>query len=336
MPSLPPSDPSLIRGWLEAIGPELAERVREDVSLRPLTTLRVGGPAERYLRVETEHELATAAAAAQRIGVSCFVLAGGSNLCISDRGIRGIVIHNAAQACSIGPVTYAAAGHGLILLSLKALEAGLAGLAFAIGIPGSVGGALVSNAGAYRHSIGPLVRRVLVTHAGETGWVGPDWMQFGYRDSRLRHSGAPAGCLVAVELGLEPGCADTIRSEARRYQHNRIWRQPWAPSAGSFFKNVYDAELAQRVPDLPDDLRKAGVVPAGYLSQACGCRGLRCGDAQISPRHGNFIVNTGQATASDVRNLAEEVKRRVMERFGVALEEEVIYAGDWEQWTAAA
>jgi UDP-N-acetylmuramate dehydrogenase len=314
---------------MDAVGADLSARVRQGVPLAPYTTLRVGGPADALIVVETEDELVRAAAAAQTIGIPHFILAGGSNLCISDRGIRGLVIRNRARECTLGERTRVASGHALMALALSAAEAGLSGLEFAIGIPGSVGGALVSNAGAYRRSIAPLVRRLRIVVSGEEQWVEPEWMDFGYRDSRLRRSDGACACLVGAELELTPRPRAEILAEARQYQHNRVHRQPWGPSAGSFFKNVCDRELAQRLPNLPEPLRQAGVVPAGYLSEACGCRGLRNGGAQISPRHGNFIINTGGATAADVRGLAEEVKHRVYERFGARLEEEVIYAGEW-------
>lgn len=322
-----------MRDTLEHLSPHLRERVGLNVPIAPLTTLRVGGAADAYLRVHTEAELIEAVAAAQRSGSPWFLLGGGSNLCVSDRGIRGLVIHNRAADQVVGESTRVATGHRVAPLFLAAAAAGLSGLEFAVGIPGTVGGALVSNAGAYRQCIGPLVRSLGVVENGEQRRVGADWMEFGYRDSRLRHSaqastGARA-CVTSVELVLRPGERDSILSEAREYQRNRIHRQPWLPSAGSFFKNVYDRDLAARVEGLPDELAAGGVVPAGYLSAACGCKGLRVGGAQISLQHANFIVNSGAATASDVRALAGEVKRRVLARFGVALEEEVIYAGEW-------
>ena len=316
---------------LDAFPPALRSRIRTSVPLAPLTTLRVGGPAEAFFEARSEADLIEAAAAAQQTGLPCFVLAGGSNLCISDRGIRGLVIHNRARECTIGEMTSVASGHGMIPLVLKAAEAGLGGLEFAIGIPGSVGGALVSNAGAYRRCIAPFVCSVRVVMEGCLRTFHPDWMEFAYRSSRLRRPGAPRACLIAVDLHLTRRSRADILAEACEYQQNRIHRQPWEPSAGSFFKNVENIELANRLDGLPQRFRDAGVVPAGYLSDACGCRGMRLGDAQISPWHGNFIVNTGRATASEVRALAEEVKRRVMDRFGVQLEEEVIYAGDWSE-----
>lgn len=307
----------------------LRSRVVRGVPLAPLTTLQVGGPAEFYLTVQTDDELAEAVALAQHHDIPWFVLGGGSNVCVADAGIRGLVIHNRAQNISFNETVRVSSGHNLIRLFLRTMCQGLGGLEFAVGIPGTVGGALVSNAGAYRRSIGPLVRSLIVVEAGELRRVPAAWMDFGYRDSRLRRSASHTDCLVAVELELRPRPKGEILQEARQYQHNRIHRQPWQPSAGSFFKNVYDHDLAERITGLPSELREAGVVPAGYLSAACGCKGLRIGGAEVSVRHANFIVNRGGASASDVRAVADLVKQRVAGRFGVLLEEEVLYVGAW-------
>jgi len=318
-----------IEDALGRLPPELRSRIVREAPLAPFTSLQVGGPAEALLTVCREDELAEAVLAACSAGVPWFVLGGGTNLCVSDAGVRGLVIRNRAREATFGETTRVATGHSLMRLFVEAASRGLGGLEFAVGIPGTVGGALVSNAGAYRHSIAPLVRSLTVVEAGSVRTVDASWMQFGYRDSRLRRSADATECLISVELALTPRPVAEIQDEAREYQRNRIQRQPWQPSAGSFFKNVYDADLAQRVEGLPDDLRAAGVIPAGYLSAACGCKGLRVGGAEVSPKHGNFIVNVGGATPQDVRTLAEMVKRRVADRFGITLQEEVIYVGSW-------
>src|SRR5207247_5757936 len=130
--------------------------------------------------------------------------------------------------------------------------------------------------------------------------VPPEWMGFSYRDSRLRRLGGPPATIVAVTLKLEKKPRVEILTRARDNQRQRIFKQPWYPSAGSFFKNVYNKELAEQLPDLPAPMKEAGVVPSGYLSAAVGCKGLTVGGAQISVRHGNFVVNRGNATASEI------------------------------------
>jgi UDP-N-acetylmuramate dehydrogenase len=280
--------------------------------------------------------LITAVSAAQHTNTPYLLLGGGSNVCVSDAGVRGLVIHNACAACKIGQTTTVDTGHSFIELFLKSLKAGLGGLEFAVGIPGTVGGALVSNAGAYRQNICDVVRSLGVVEDGVWKEVQPEWMGFSYRNSRLRQPGTPSAVVVSVTLELEPRPRGEILNNARDNQRQRIFKQPWWPSAGSFFKNVNDKALAEVVPGLTEGMRKAGVVPSGYLSEAVGCKGLAVGGAQISLRHGNFVVNRGNATATDIRQLTAEVKRRVFERFGAQLEEEVLFVGDWSGWEASA
>ncbi|HLV81575.1 MAG TPA: UDP-N-acetylmuramate dehydrogenase [Chthonomonadaceae bacterium] len=293
------------------------------------TTLRVGGPADYFLDATDADIFAEVAALAQRHGLPHFLLGEGSNVCVSDAGVRGLVLKNGCRRVEIGPQTRVDAGHNFMRLFVLSLQARLTGLEFAVGIPGTVGGALVSNAGAYRANICDLVEQIDVVENGERKWVGPEWMEFSYRDSRLRRDGGRPAALVAVTLRLTPACKTPIRLKARDLQMQRILKQPWEPSAGSFFKNVYDRALAESLPNLPASMKQAGVVPAAYLSEACGCKGLAIGHAAISPKHANFIVNRGGATATDIRAVAEAVKARVLERFGVRLEEEVLYVGDW-------
>lgn len=315
--------------FLDSLTPPIPAEIRNKEPLWRFTTLRVGGPADLYFRATRADDLAEAAAAAQRFAVPYFLLGGGSNVCISDRGVRGLVIHNECVRCEIGTTTYVDAGYPFMQLFLDSARASLSGLEFAVGIPGTVGGALVSNAGAYRQNICDLVESIDVVEGGERKSVGPEWMGFSYRDSRLRKPGGPPATILGVTLNLKPKPRPEILARARDNQRQRIFKQPWYPSAGSFFKNVYNRELADLLPDLPVPMKEAGVVPAGYLSGAVGCKGLAVGGAQISRRHANFVVNRGLATASDIRSLTGIVKQRVFERFGIELEEEVLYVGEW-------
>jgi UDP-N-acetylmuramate dehydrogenase len=235
----------------------------------------------------------------------------------------------------MGETAVVETGAPLYSVFVAALQSGLSGLEFAVGIPGTVGGALVSNAGAYRHSIGDLVSGLEVIRSGELCTAPPDWMDFGYRDTRLRRQ-VTNDILARVTLRLVPGSHRDIRARAADYQRQRIRRQPWYPSCGSFFKNITDRRLAESLPELGAELRDAGVVPAGLLIASTGCKALAVGGAQISGRHANFIVNRGGASASDVRRLADTVRSRVFDRYGVALTEEVLYIGDWRDWPSTS
>ena len=319
--------------WEEAL-PLLSKSAQEQIlrtePLRNHTTLRVGGPADYFLNATDTDTLAEVSALAQQHRLPHFVLGAGSNVCVSDAGVRGMVIRNACRGAVIGEVTCVDAGHNFMRLFLLTMRAELSGLEFAVGIPGTVGGALVSNAGAYRANICDLVEQVEVVEDGERKWVTPDWMEFSYRDSRLRRDAGKSATLLGVKLRLTPAPKSQIRLKAKDLQMQRILKQPWEPSAGSFFKNVNDWELAQSLPTLPAPLKQKGIVPAGYLSEACGCKGYAVGGATISPQHGNFIINRGNASARDIQQVAEHVKSQVWKRFGVQLEEEVLYIGAWE------
>ncbi len=294
------------------------------------TTLRVGGPADLFYRATEVEEFAQVVISAHRMNIPTFILGLGSNLLISDRGIRGLVVYNCCRRICVGELTYSESGASFQQLFLKTAQAGLSGLEFAVGIPGTVGGALVSNAGAFRENICDLVENIDIVVEGERKLVGREWMQFSYRDSILRRPNPPRAAILAVTLRLRPGDRRQIFAKARELQRWRIERQPPNPSAGSFFKNVYDADLAQRLPNLPPALKEAGVVPAGYLIAEAGLKGLRIGGAMVSPKHANFLINAGGATATDLRCLADTVKQVVYEKFGVVLEEEVLTVGEWE------
>lgn len=303
--------------------------IKQDIPMCRNTTLRVGGPADFFYEAVDLESLAAVVATAQRSGLEHYLLGEGSNVCVSDRGVRGLVIRNSCRKAKLAPLTTVDAGHSFIELFLLSMRAGLSGLEWAVGIPGTVGGALVSNAGAYGGNIVDIVESIEVVEMGERKTVGPEWMEFSYRDSRLRRDASRPAALLSTVLRLTPDAKPLIRQRAREIQSQRIRKQPWEPSAGSFFKNIHNRELAHSMPHLPDLMRERGVVTSAFLIDQSGCKGMRIGGAMVSPAHANFIVNRGHATASNIRALARAVQARVYARFGIALEEEVLYVGDW-------
>ncbi len=297
------------------------------------TTLKVGGPARWFWAASDLEELALVLRLCMESAVPYLFIGHGSNLLMSDLGYDGLVIQNRCKGCVVGEKTQAESGVSFGSLFLQTARAGYGGLEWAIGIPGTVGGALVSNAGAYRGNIGPLVSSVRVFAEGCDQTVGPEWMEFSYRDSRLRRAGIGPAVVLSCTLRLaERGNPEAILAQAKEYQSQRRSKQPYAPSAGSFFKNVQNKALAESLDTLPSGMKAAGVVPAGFLSELCGLKGLRVGGAEVSEKHANFLINASGAAASDLRALAERVKAIVFERFGVTLEEEVLYVGDWAGW----
>ena len=294
--------------------------------LRLHTTFRIGGPADFFFAARTPEQMVQALGAAHEIGLPLFLLGGGSNLLVSDEGFRGLVVRNACEAIEFdGTVARVGCGADFLELIYQCRDRGLAGLEFAAGIPGSVGGAIAGNAGCYGLDIGSLVIECThVTLDGAKAETCPaSWYQFGYRDSRLkREPRALLSCLLQFKPGEREEIQNVIdeKLEVRRVKHPQ-WRIE--PTAGSYFKN------------LPPDWQMPGAkhspgtrrVPAGQLLDECGCRGLRVGNAMVFPKHANIIVNAGTATAREVLELAEIMKSRARARFGVELEEEVMFLG---------
>ena len=311
----------------------LGEALKTDEPMARHTTLKVGGPARWFWAASDVEGLARVLKVCAENDIPYLFVGHGSNMLMSDVGYDGLVIQNRCKGTQIGEETYAESGVSFGSLFLQTAQAGRAGLEWAIGIPGTVGGALVSNAGAYRGNIGPLVQSVRVFAEGRDETVGPEWMEFSYRDSRLRRAGIGRTVILSCCLHLpDRDAPQSILSRAKEYQAQRRAKQPYAPSAGSFFKNVNDRALAESLPALTPGMRAAGVVPAGFLIETCGLKGMREGGAQVSEPHANFLINAGGATASDLRTLAHRVRESVQAKFGVVLEEEVLYVGDWRGW----
>lgn len=281
--------------------------------MRHHTTLRVGGPADALVTVHMLDELRKVVQFARERDLPILVLGEGSNLIVRDGGIRGIVLRLSGELTKINFDTQEIeVGGGTYLphLIVKAAQRGLGGLECCTGVPGTVGGALISNAGTAEEFIGDKVERVtLLTYDGELRTVEKDELKFGYRRSNLKELGL---VVVSAVINLRPDEPKAIMERI-----HRRWRYRWGtqpvnmPCAGCIFKNP------------PGDR-------AGRLLDAAGLKGVRIGDAQVSHLHANFIVNLGNAKAKDVLELAELMKRTVLEKFGVNLEYEVQIVGEDE------
>jgi len=286
-------------------------RVRASMPLAELTSFRIGGPADLFVAVDDEHELMHAKAAAFRAGVPCFCLGLGTNLLISDRGMRGLVVRLGDGFGKIeidGTKVVAGAGAAFGALVQAVVDRGLAGLEFGEGIPGTVGGGLVMNAGAFGGEIAKVVTLVHgVTEAGEAIALTKDDVKFAYRRTELpRHF-----VITRVDFELERGDCAQLTARVAELKAKRAARQPrGVPNAGSIFKNP------------PGNF-------AGKLLEGAGLKGTRHGGAAFSDQHANFIVNLGGAQADDVRALIDMARARVKEQSGVLLEPEVRLVGDW-------
>jgi UDP-N-acetylmuramate dehydrogenase len=286
-------------------------RLRSAMPLSELTSFQIGGPADLYITVEDELELMHAKAQSYRAGIPCFCLGAGTNLLVSDRGMRGLVVRlgdgfkkieiDALKVCA-----GAAAEFGTLVETV--IAQGLAGLEFGEGIPGTVGGGLVMNAGAFGGEIAKVVTLVHgVTETGEALALSNDEVKFAYRRTDL----PPNFIITRVDFELALGDQEKLKARVADLKAKRAARQPRGiPNAGSIFKNP------------PGNF-------AGKLLEGAGLKGTRMGGAAFSEQHANFIVNLGGARAAEVRALIDMARDRVKEQSGVWLEPEVKLVGDW-------
>ena len=294
----------------ESILPEGCRKaLRRDVRLDAYTTLRVGGPARYFAEPADEQTFLTLWAAARRTKTPVLLLGNGSNLLVRDGGFDGLVIRlqkNFSMIQRKENTLWAQAGALLSALSREALSAGLTGLEFAQGIPGTVGGGAYMNAGAYGGELGQSISQVRVFNGQEVLSLPGREMDCSYRPTRAMTEN---WMILSAAFRLEKGDAAEIEARMKDFAARRREKQPLEfPSAGSFFK------------------RPAGHF-AGALIEQSGLKGLRVGGAQVSEKHAGFLINRGGATAADFLSLMEQVQKRVLEKFQVRLEPEVRIVG---------
>jgi UDP-N-acetylmuramate dehydrogenase len=303
---------------LDALASERDLSLQSNVPLGPLTTLRVGGPAERLAAPETTDELLALLTVARDAGVEVFMLGKGSDLVVADAGIRGLVIRTRADAISVdGPRVRAEAGAAMAALARRTAREGLAGFDWAISIPGSFGGAIWANAGAHGGEMKDVLIEVEAFDpvSGDRRMIAAADCGFGYRDSRFKHG---SEVVLGGVMQLGSGDPNTITALIDGHQEHRRRTQPLADqNAGSVFRNP------------PGDF-------AGRLIEAAGLKGHRIGSAQVSTLHANFIVtDRGSGRGADVRALGDHVRATVAERHGVELAYEIEFVGDWPAEGAA-
>lgn len=295
---------------IEKIVPK--ERLLFEEPMSRHTTFRVGGEAECMVLVEKEEELLKLVPFLNQTGQKFFILGNGSNLLVGDKGYRGIIIklgEGMDQITVEGTRIRVQAGALLSKTAAAARDAGLSGMEFAAGIPGTIGGGVVMNAGAYDGEMKQVTESVKVMDTeGRIMVLDNDTMEFGYRTSIIKNR---SFIVLEIVLQMKEGKKEEIQAKMNELMEKRQSRQPLSyPSAGSTFK------------------RPEGYF-AGKLIMDAGMRGYRIGGAQVSEKHCGFVINTGNATAADIREVIEEVQERVKERFHVTLEPEVIFLGDF-------
>lgn len=316
-------DPAAVPFDAIRIGSEIQRRVgvktSRDEPLARFTTMRVGGPADLYAAAHNVFELRALVKLARAREIPYTVLGRGSDVVISDAGVRGLLIHVRAEGHEIVDGRLVAeAGLPMAKAATVTAEAGLAGLEFGLAIPGNVGGAVWANAGAHASDVAAVLETALVLAAdGSEARLDPAGLGLAYRESRLKHPapGVPAEVVLAATFRLVPEEPAAIRARLDEIRRWRREHQPLGiPSAGSVFRN-------------PSEGRSAGA-----LIDACGLKGQRLGGAVVSDRHANWILNDRGGTAADVRRLAERVRATVERATGARLAFEVVFLGDWSGW----
>ena len=291
----------------------LGDKLKQNVVLANYTYFKIGGESDFFFEAKRIEDLIDVILLAKELNIKYFILGEGSNLLVSDKGFRGLVIKNSCRRIEVNKnKIMAQSGAKLKDLVNMAISNSLTGMEFCVGIPGTVGGAVCGNAGAFGHSIGEFLQEaVLLTKDGEIKIVDKDYFDFDYRKSKLKKS---ADVLLSAAFQLRKGKKDRIKLKAEKNLADRKKRLPWKRnSAGCFFKNIVTHD--------------GNKVSAGLLLDQVGAKELRIGDAAVFSNHANVLINRGQAKAKEVKELARILKDRVKKRFGLKLEEEVVFVG---------
>lgn len=322
----------------EELQKKLGDRVKENEPLGKYTTFKIGGPADYFFDAKTTDEFVAAILLGRSLPVPIFILGGGTNILIGDRGVRGFVIKNSTGAIRMkgikGTVTGGKANKGLVFVEAESgvlfnsfvrftVEEGLAGLEMHLGLPGTVGGAIFMNS-KWTHPpafVGDAVYQAeLLTPENERKILPKTYFRFGYDTSSMQKT---KDILLAVVFALRVDTKERLWKVANDSIAYRRETQPQGVfTAGCAFRNISQAEAL--VAGTPNQ-----TTSAGFLIDHAGLKGARAGDAQISGVHANFIVNRGKATAADVVQLIERARAKVKEKFGVVLTEEIIRVGEF-------
>ncbi len=292
---------------------KFGDQLKANIPLAPYTSARIGGPADFLITADSADGLARIMTIIWQEGFEYFLLGGGSNVLVSDRGVRGLTVLNRAKAVhfELGskPTVWAESGVVISNLANRCATKGMGGLEWAATVPGTVGGAVYGNAGAFGGDMaGSLIQAELVAGNGRAPFAAHS-LGLGYRTSVLKRREIQ-GIVLLTELRLYNATKEEVTVKISEFSERRKTTQPPGASMGSMFKNPEGDH-------------------AGRLIEAAGLKGTRVGNAQISPVHANFFINHGRTKASDIRALIELVRTRVEEKFGVGLELEIELVGEW-------
>lgn len=305
-------------------------KINRDVDLSPQTTFKIGGKANYFVEVENRGDLEEATLFAQENDLEIFILGGGSNVLISDKGFQGLVIKIAnSKIKSDKNKINCDAGIPLSRLVNFSIEKNLTGLEWAAGIPGTVGGAVRGNAGAFGGEIKDSVFEVEAYDLADKEWkkIKKENLNFGYRESLIKRD--KNLILFSIVFELKGGDGEESKVIVAENIKKRIAKQPSGFSAGSFFKNptVLEADIIEKFEHDKEMKMRGDKLPAGWFIEDLGLKGKKIGGAQVSEKHANFIINTGKARAEDVIILSSFLKQKVRDTFGIQLEEEIERVG---------
>lgn len=280
-------------------------QVQQNISLKNFCTFRTGGPARYFGEANNWQTMFALREFAKQNGLPYMILGGGSNVLIADEGYPGVVILNKMTKVHFhGELVTAEGGVNLMQLILLAAEHNMGGISGLANVPGTVGGAVYGNAGIPDIWIGNVLMHasILPTTGNKPQLVTPEYFEFGYRESRIKRT---KDIVLSATLKLSPTPKAVVKTEIQNYIKERTLKQPPGHTCGSFFKNP------------------SHFPSAGWLLDQSGCKGMRVGGAEISQKHANFFMNTGDATSADILELAQQAHAKVQEKFNVNLEPEV-------------
>ena len=307
---------------------KLLPGTRKNVSLAPHTTFKIGGPAKYFFIAKSTQDVVDALKVVKSCKIPFFVLAGGSNVLIADKGFDGLVIKIQNTKYQIlNTKVHAEAGVSMETLVRETGKKGLTGLEWAGGLPGSTGGAVRGNAGAFGGEIKDTIAQVFVLNTkGSVRTLSKKQCRFSYRDSVFKEK---SWIVLSATFALKKGDITKIQSIAKEHVAYRKDRHPLEyPNAGSMFKNCSLTQFSKKLQEQMAHIVKVDpfpVVPTAYLISEAGLKGLRVGRAEVSRKHPNYVVNLGGAEAKDVLRLIEKVKKEIKKKFSVTLEQEVQY-----------
>ena len=314
---------------------EKFSNIKTDYSLAPLTTFKIGGPAKYFLETDDENYLQRVIKFCAQNDINFKVIGGGSNLLISDRGYNGLVIKFINQEINCQDNVFIL-GAGIILMNFVnfSLEKGFAGQEFLAGIPGTIGGAIYGNAGAYGQDMGTIIESVKVLNNNyEFESLEKSQCHFRYRKSIFSNN---HNIILSAKLVLAQGDIQASQELVQQRIINRAQGHPLnMPNAGSWFKNIdLKNEIKEKIKEMNlateeemSRFEKYQKVPAAFLIEKAGLKGHQLGGAQMSEKHANFLVNKKNATAKDIVKLSDYIKEKIKEKYGVELTEEVQYVG---------